>query len=243
MTSPHHQNHNHLTMKKRKRSDWRKKNPAALKRLIAAMKKSHSTAAYRKRLSLKMKQVYAEHPEYGKELSKLRKLQYLKEPGYRKKISVAMKKVFREHPNLKTEFKQNFLKFLKSNPNFIINFNKSRGNPNKLDVKTMKGGFVRSSYEKEVANTLFVNHINYMYESKMRIFEKEARWAIPDFWLPDYKIYIEVFGGYYGSAKIAREVRAKARWKRKFYKKYHIRCLYLTPGKMLDLKASLLEKL
>jgi hypothetical protein len=230
-------------IQKRRKSSWRTEKPEALKKLIEAMKKSHATPEYRKRMSLKMKSFYSKHPEFRKKLSSIRKLLYLQKPEYRKKTSLAMKRVFIEHPNLKKEFKENFHKFLQANPEFLKKLETSKGNPNIADVKTLKGGKVRSSYEKKVADTLFMNKINYDYEARVLIFKKEVKWAIPDFWLPDYNMLIEVFGEYEGSKKIAAEVRAKTRWKKMIYAKYGIPLIALTPSAILDLKANLLDKL
>lgn len=61
---------------------------------------------------------------------------------------------------------------------------------------TLKGEEVKSYGELEIANYLYKNNINYIYEEKYKIDTttsdyKEYR---PDFYLPDYNIYIEYFG-------------------------------------------------
>lgn len=71
------------------------------------------------------------------------------------------------------------------------------------EYKSLKNEFHRSYEEVLIANFLFKNNINYVYEKKYDIpdgyrnkysDEKKSNNYNPDFYLPDYKIYIEHFG-------------------------------------------------
>lgn len=55
---------------------------------------------------------------------------------------------------------------------------------------TLKGEIVKSYGELEIANYLFSNNIEYEYET----INKEYQQYYPDFYLPEYDIYIEYFG-------------------------------------------------
>ncbi len=61
---------------------------------------------------------------------------------------------------------------------------------------TLKGETVKSYGELEIANYLFSNNIEYEYEKeyKHETINKEYQQYYPDFYLPEYNIYIEYFG-------------------------------------------------
>ena len=62
--------------------------------------------------------------------------------------------------------------------------------------RTMKGELVKSYSEVDVANFLFINGIEYEYEKSYCIdtaTEEYSQYS-PDFYLPEYDIYIEMFG-------------------------------------------------
>lgn len=66
----------------------------------------------------------------------------------------------------------------------------------KFKHETLKHEFVKSNEELIIANYLFINGINYIYEMP---YEKKTstidkRQYTPDFYLPDYGIYIEHYG-------------------------------------------------
>ncbi len=66
----------------------------------------------------------------------------------------------------------------------------------KVNKQTLQGETVKSLEELMIANFLFLNGINYIYEEKYPFesddkFRKHYR---PDFYLPDFDIYIEHFG-------------------------------------------------
>lgn len=61
---------------------------------------------------------------------------------------------------------------------------------------TLKGEIVKSYGELEIANYLFSNNIDYKYEQeyKYETINDEYQQYYPDFYLPEYDIYIEYFG-------------------------------------------------
>ena len=67
-----------------------------------------------------------------------------------------------------------------------------RNNP----YETIKGETVKSYGEIEIANFLFENNINYVYEEKYKydVADLNHSQYRPDFYLPDYDLYIEFFG-------------------------------------------------
>ena len=61
---------------------------------------------------------------------------------------------------------------------------------------TLKGEVVKSYGELEIANYLFSNSINYVYEQEYKFdtVSNDYQQYYPDFYLPDHDIYIEYFG-------------------------------------------------
>ena len=68
---------------------------------------------------------------------------------------------------------------------------------------TMKNEKVKSYGELKIANFLFQNGINYIYEAPYKIDTRTEEYGqyYPDFYLPDYDIYLEYFGIKYLTAK------------------------------------------
>lgn len=64
------------------------------------------------------------------------------------------------------------------------------------NIKSLKRDNVKSYEEMEIANYLFINNVSYIYEDKYKIDTRDRnhRQYEPDFYLPDYDIYIEHFG-------------------------------------------------
>lgn len=67
---------------------------------------------------------------------------------------------------------------------------------NKNKHETLKNEYVKSNEELVIANYLFTNGINYEYERPYEIETStiDKRQYTPDFYLPDYDIYIEHYG-------------------------------------------------
>lgn len=64
------------------------------------------------------------------------------------------------------------------------------------DIRTLKGERVKSFGELYIANWLFSNGIEYQYEAKYEhdVSSVDFRQYQPDFYLPDYGVYIEYYG-------------------------------------------------
>ncbi|GLO60565.1 hypothetical protein MACH09_10730 [Vibrio sp. MACH09] len=94
------------------------------------------------------------------------------------------------------------------------------------DIRSLKGEQVKSYGEVVIANWLFRKGINYEYEPSYRIdvSTDEYRQYHPDFYLPDYDIYIE----YYGTDEHGNTLpwidkdryNASMEWKRKTHEQY-----------------------
>lgn len=98
---------------------------------------------------------------------------------------------------------------------------------------TIQHEIVKSYGEMDIANFLMQNGIRYIYEAPYEFDVRTEAYGQyhPDFYLPDYKIYIEYFGinekgevpSYFSSAngKTATEAyRASMKWKRTIHRKY-----------------------
>ncbi|MFD2017407.1 UvrD-helicase domain-containing protein [Vibrio olivae] len=90
----------------------------------------------------------------------------------------------------------------------------------------MRGEQVKSFGEMVIANWLFRKGINYQYEAKYRIdvATEEYRQYEPDFYLPDYDIYIEYYGtdenGNTAPYVNQERYHQSIAWKRETHKKY-----------------------
>ncbi|HHC6598444.1 TPA: UvrD-helicase domain-containing protein [Vibrio parahaemolyticus] len=97
---------------------------------------------------------------------------------------------------------------------------------NDNDIRSMRGEPVKSYGELVIANWLFRKGINYQYEAKYRfdVATAEYRQYEPDFYLPDYDIYIEYYGidenGDTPSYMDRERYHASIEWKRETHKKY-----------------------
>jgi len=60
-------------------------------------------------------------------------------------------------------------------------------------IITKKAETVRSYGERDIANFLYANNINYVYEVRYKVDENDTKYR-PDFYLPDYRVYIEYYG-------------------------------------------------
>lgn len=101
---------------------------------------------------------------------------------------------------------------------------------------TLKGERVKSYGEIDIANFLFENGVEYIYEHPYKIDTRNEEYGqyYPDFYLPEYDIYIEYFGvnlklevpGYFSSnhGMSAQEAyRASMDWKRDIHNKNQTR--------------------
>lgn len=119
---------------------------------------------------------------------------------------------------------------------------------------TLKGETVKSYGELEIANYLFINSINYEYEREYEYdtMTDEYNQYTPDFYLPEYGIYIEYFGiDEKGNvAPFIKSVHGKnpsdeynesIKWKRSIHKKNNTKLIELYYYEKKDNK--LIEKL
>ncbi len=58
-------------------------------------------------------------------------------------------------------------------------------------IETDSGVRVRSTYEKQCADLLFKNNVSFQYEPLMLL---EGRQFRPDFYIPDYNLFLEICG-------------------------------------------------
>lgn len=121
--------------------------------------------------------------------------------------------------------------------------------------RTLRDEQVKSLEEVAIANFLFLNGINYEYE---RLYPFEAEDATkkayrPDFYLPDYDIYLEHFGiDHQGRLSWLSKIEEQKyldgiTWKREFHKQHGTKLIetysyYSSEGCLLDKLSELLHK-
>ena len=94
----------------------------------------------------------------------------------------------------------------------------------KHNIRSLKGELVKSFEECEIANFLYTQGIDYIYEAdyEHKTSDNRRRQYQPDFYLPDYKIYIEHLGlkGFGRTAPFVdrKEYLQSLRWKRELHK-------------------------
>lgn len=99
--------------------------------------------------------------------------------------------------------------------------------------ETIKHEFVKSNEELVIANFLFINGINYEYEKpyKIETSTPDKRQYTPDFYLPDYDIYLEHYGiDRRGIApqydiKASNEYVRSMQWKRQTHSENQTKCI------------------
>ena len=106
-------------------------------------------------------------------------------------------------------------------------------------VPTRKGHCVRSFSEKRIADFLYRLKTQYNYEKPFRT--KEGKIIYPDFYLPQYNLYIE-FWGLYEKGK-ATDYNKTREWKLKRYKELNIKVLELFPNNYGKLEKVLFVRL
>lgn len=75
-------------------------------------------------------------------------------------------------------------------------------------IETEQGEIVKSNYEKDVANYLYEQGIEYVYEKPLKL--SDGVTVHPDFYLPEFDIYIEIYG-MWGDQKYSQD-RSKKQW-------------------------------
>ena len=193
------------------------------------------TKESKEKLSKSMKK-YFSNPIARKKQSKIMRKRYIEHPSLAQQIDRTMTKWWREHPNVKKEMSIRAKNLFIKNPEKFKKFIKYGNNPASPRFKTRQGFKVRSRGEQQVADFLFKNKISSQYESKTLIFKEEGQICVPDFYLPQYKIYVEFYGGHPKAWK-------KKVLKNKLYKKHKIPCIFITPGELGDLGKYLVGEL
>jgi hypothetical protein len=97
---------------------------------------------------------------------------------------------------------------------------------------------VKSYGEKQIADYFYSSGIKYVYEDQAKTTKSAFRDKIskPDFYLPDYEIYIEYWGMIdVGEAEQRRKYRSDMEWKKKQYYDNRIRFIQLFPWHLNDL--------
>lgn len=126
---------------------------------------------------------------------------------------------------------------------------------------TVQNEQVKSYGEMDIANFLFQNGVRYEYEANYKVDTRTSEYGqyLPDFYLPDYDIYIEYFGinragnvpDWFSSRhgkSASEEYRESIQWKRQLHKENNttlIECFSYEKleGTLLDkLRSSLLSK-
>lgn len=103
---------------------------------------------------------------------------------------------------------------------------------------TLKKEYVKSQQEVMIANFLYMNDVNYRYEDpyKHKTSDNKYRQYRPDFYLPDYDVYIEHFGvNRKGEVHFTENTNQNAlqtkkyqegmAWKRELHKKYNTKLI------------------
>ena len=101
------------------------------------------------------------------------------------------------------------------------------------DIRSLKGDLVKSFGELYIANWLFGMGIEYQYEARYqhKVSSLDFRQYEPDFYLPEYGIYIEYYGideqGNTAPYINSEEYRASMEWKRSIHQQHETTLLEL----------------
>ena len=99
---------------------------------------------------------------------------------------------------------------------------------------TLRGEVVRSYSEKVIADWLFRRGIRYAYERP--VFDPRGRRvAVPDFYLPDYGVYVEYWGLVGGDRGYEKRMARKT----ERYLRNGVRVVSLYPGDLHDLGSAI----
>ena len=106
------------------------------------------------------------------------------------------------------------------------------------DVKTANGMYVRSQQEKIIYDELYYRNIKCEYEKSFFYKDEkgETRELHPDFYLPDYDLYIEHWG--YENTKDPRYIEKK-QYTQNIYKKHGIKLAGTTAEDIKDIKRAI----
>jgi len=98
---------------------------------------------------------------------------------------------------------------------------------------TLRGEQVKSKAEKQIADYFANSGVRYAYEwgaqTNAIIFKRT--FAHPDFYLPDYNVYVE----YWGLVSASKDYRRIMKWKMKQYRENKIRFISIYPDNLKNL--------
>ncbi|HUI86082.1 MAG TPA: zinc-ribbon domain-containing protein [Nitrososphaerales archaeon] len=99
--------------------------------------------------------------------------------------------------------------------------------------KTLKGETVKSHAEQKIADYLTRNGVRYEYEhgAQTNALIFKTTFARPDFYLPDYNVYIE----YWGLVGVDKDYRRIMKWKMAQYHENNIKFISIYPDNMNNL--------
>jgi hypothetical protein len=105
-----------------------------------------------------------------------------------------------------------------------------------LRLTTRNGEVVKSGGEKMIADYLYSRNIRYEYEKSAISAITDRRISRPDFYLPDYDVYVEYWGMVNAEDDDTRREYVKGmKWKMAEYHKNGIRVLSVYPEQLSDL--------
>ena len=119
---------------------------------------------------------------------------------------------------------------------FLSLFRKNYSKP----YKTNRGETVKSGGEKRIADYFHRYGIKYEYERQLRFggfLGFNSKKFRPDFYLPDFNLYIE-YCGLRGQTEYDRTVN----YKKRMYRKHSVRIVYIYPTELRDLHFVLKRK-
>ncbi|MFH1248533.1 MAG: hypothetical protein V1660_00080 [archaeon] len=150
----------------------------------------------------------------------------------RKLLSDKLKERYRNHPYLRRIESERKQRYYENNPAALKRLLSYSKRSMKRSIKTRQGWLVRSNGEKKIAEFLWDNKINALYEAiELNLPQMDP---VPDFYLPKLHVFIEFYGGHPKSWKSKVE-------KNKLYSKYKIPVIGITPAELNDLDYYLLS--
>ncbi len=222
-----------------------------LKKLMSRIKRAYWTGARKKRQSRRIKKFWRENPEklksmrqkiiqkyratdWEKEIGKAVREYYKLNPKARILMRKRQKELYKNHPTMRKERqaiadlyyathdeeRRHFMHYRKGKARYRTSF-----------------GYVKSSYEKGVADFLSIPYVFRLTGAEYEPFTLYLTHTkpIPDFYLRKLRVIIEVYGGLPEAWK--RKVK-----KNRDYRSLKIPVIAITPGEMWNLDYSLLKQ-
>jgi hypothetical protein len=131
-------------------------------------------------------------------------------------------------------------------PYFINSYHNNKRTKYGKTSFTDRGEKVKSRAEKKIADYFNKNNINYVYEieAKTKQYFVNNKISLPDFYLPDFDVYVE----YWGLLNIDnQETRKKYSenmiWKKNQYNNHNIKSISLYPGDLKKIDSVFRQKL